>query len=113
MGLSSTAATAFLTQASPKMNFDNAVDKMEIILTQKWVALNGVAPVSIWTDYRRTGFPLGLHFSPDAARANDTPPVRLLYPQDEINVNNENVLAARAAQSYVDEFKTKLFWQNR
>jgi len=112
-GLTSTAASAFLSQASPKMNFDNAPNKLEIILTQKWVALDGVAPVEIWTDYRRTGFPLGLHFSPDAARANDTPPIRLLYPQDEINVNNDNVLAAYAQQSYVDEFKTKLFWQNR
>jgi Starch-binding associating with outer membrane len=112
-GLTSTAAAAFLSQASPKMNFDNAPNKLEIILTQKWVALDGVAPVEIWTDYRRTGFPLGLHFSPDAARANDTPPIRLLYPQDEINVNNDNVLAAYAQQNYVDEFKTKLFWQNR
>jgi hypothetical protein len=113
MGLTSTASAAYLTQANPKVNFDNAPSKLEIILTQKWISLNGVAPVEIWTDYRRTGYPLGLHFSPDANRANDTPPIRLLYPQDELNVNNDNVLAARAAQSYTDEFKTKLFWQNR
>ena len=82
-------------------------------MTQKWAALNGVAPVEIWTDYRRTGFPSDLVFSVDPARASDTPPVRLLYPQDEINVNNASVLAAKASQNWVSEFETKIFWQNR
>ena len=46
----------------------------------------------IWTDYRRTGFPIFIHFSADPFKKNATPPVRLLYPQTEINTNNDNVL---------------------
>ena len=35
------------------------------------------------------------------------PPIRLLYPQNELNVNNDNVLAV----GDIDAFKTKIFWQ--
>ena len=114
MGLTGTESANFLTQPNPKVNYTNAPDKLELIVTQKWASLNGVAPVEIWTDFRRTGFPLNLHFSVDAALAGPgTPPVRLLYPQDEINVNNASVLAAKASQNWVSEFATKIFWQNR
>jgi hypothetical protein len=107
-------APSFISQPNPKVNYDNAQDKLELILTQKWASLNGIAPVEIWTDYRRTGYPSNLHFSVDPALAGPgTPPVRLLYPQDEINVNNANVLAAKASQNWVSEFDTKIFWQNR
>jgi len=109
MGLTSAAAGAYLSQPLPQLNIATGPNKLEIILTQKWVALNGVSPVEIWTDYRRTGFPLGLHFSVDPARDKDTPPVRLLYPQDEINVNNANVLAVGT----INAFTSKIFWQNR
>jgi len=82
---------------------------LELILTQKWASLNGIAPVTIWSDYRRSGYPSFLHFSVDPAKANDTPPVRLLYPQDEINVNNANVVK----EGDISAFKSKIFWQNR
>ena len=56
--------------------------------------MNGLNPMPIWTDYRRTGYPRFHSFvSQDPARINDTPPVRLLYPQTEISTNNDNVLA--------------------
>jgi hypothetical protein len=109
MGLSGSEAAAFLSQINPKVNFDLGSNKLEIILTQKWASLNGIAPVEIWTDYRRSGFPTGLTFSVDPARASDFPPVRLLYPQDELNVNNDNVLAVGT----IDPFTSKIFWQNR
>jgi len=109
MGISSAAAGVYLSQFSSKANFDNAPEKIELILTQKYIALNGVAPVEIWTDYRRSGFPTGLVFSVDPARAKDYPPVRLLYPQDELNVNSDNVLAVGT----IDAFTSKIFWQKR
>jgi hypothetical protein len=111
MGLTATEAANFVSQPSPLVNYANGSDKLKLILTQKWASLNGVAPVEIWTDYRRTGFPTGLTFSVDPARASDFPPIRLLYPQDEINVNNASVLAAKAAQGWKNEFETKIFWQ--
>jgi len=109
MGFVAQEDTAYVNQNTNATNFDKANDKIGLIITQKWVALDGVAPIEIWTDYRRTGFPQGLHFSEQSDRANDTPPVRLLYPQREISVNNDNVAAVGA----IDEFKSKIFWQNR
>ena len=53
---------------------------------------------------------IGLHFSSDPAKAGPgNPPVRLLYPQDELNVNNDNVVAVGT----IDAFTSKIFWQNR
>jgi hypothetical protein len=109
MGLTSGNAINYLGQEFASVNFDVSSNKLELILTQKWASLNGIAPVTIWSDYRRTGYPSGLHFSVDPAKENDTPPVRLLYPQDEINVNNANVVA----EGDINAFTSKIFWQNR
>ena len=109
MGFVAQEDTAYVNQNTIATNWDRANDKIGLIITQKWVALDGVAPIEIWTDYRRTGFPLGLHFSEQADRASDTPPVRLLYPQREISVNNDNVAAVGA----INAFTSKIFWQNR
>ncbi len=110
MGLASGLATNFLASAYATVNFDVASNKLQLILTQKWAALNGVAPVEVWTDYRRTGYPNFLHFSVDPAKSGPgTPPVRLLYPQTEITVNNANVVAVGT----IDAFTSKIFWQTR
>jgi hypothetical protein len=104
------AAATYLAQAGkPLVNIDLTSTPLKTIITQKWCALNGISAMPIWTDYRRTGFPDFIHWTQDAAKKNATPPVRLLYPQVEINTNNENVLA----QGDVDLFTTKIFWQNR
>ena len=109
-GLTAADAATFYTQNMFTVNYDNATNKINLILAQKWVALNGVAPVEIWTDYRRSGLPgVTIHFSEDANKLSETPPVRLLYPQREISVNNDNVVAVGT----IDAFKSKIFWQNR
>lgn len=107
--LGGTAADAsdYLSQGGkPLVNFDEAPSALEIIITQKWIALNGINPMPIWTDYRRTHFPSFIHFSQDPAKLNAKPPVRLLYPQTEINTNNDNV----QAQGPVSLFTTHIFW---
>ena len=103
------AAATYLAQLKPLVNYDAAPNKVQTIITQKWCALNGLNPQPIWTDYRRTGYPDFLHFTADPARLNDTPPVRLLYPQSEISTNNDNVVA----QGDITLFTSKIFWQNR
>lgn len=108
-GLKSSDAATFLSQSNSHTNFAMATNKRELIVTQKWESLNGVAPVEIWTDYRRTGFPSFLNFSITTGKKNDTPPVRLLYPQTELTVNNANVVAV----GKIDLFTSKIFWQNR
>jgi len=109
LGLTAAQAAAYLATEKTSVNYDLATNKLNLILDQKWVSLNGIAPYEIWTDYRRTGRPANLTFSKDPNVANPTPPVRLLYPQREISVNNDNVLAV----GKIDAFTSKIFWQNR
>jgi len=105
-GLTAAAAT-YLALPNPQVNYVNATNKLTLVLTQKWIAMNGIAPIEIWTDWRRTGIPATLHFSENANKANATPPVRLLYPQTEISSNNANVLAVGT----INAFTSKIFWQ--
>jgi hypothetical protein len=110
-GTQATADT-YLAQPIANVFYDPATTlaaKIKTIITQKWIAAEGLNVYPVWTDFRRTGYPNFLHFTADAARLNDTPPVRLLYPQTEINVNNDNVLL----QGTINLFTSKIFWQNR
>jgi hypothetical protein len=109
MGLTTAAAAAYIVSDKSTVNYDLASNKLNLILTQKWVSLNGIAPVEIWNDVRRSGIPTFIHYTEDPARQNPTPPVRLLYPQREIDYNNDNVVAVGT----IDAFKSKIFWQNR
>jgi hypothetical protein len=109
-GGTAAAASTYLSQGGkPLVNFDVAPNKIQTIITQKWLALNGISPMPIWTDYRRTGYPDFIHWTQDPARLNDTPPVRLYYPQTEISTNNDNVVK----QGDINLFTSKIFWQNR
>lgn len=111
-GGTAAAAATYLKQPIANVHYDAstpAAIKVKQIITQKWIASEGLNVYPTWTDYRRTGYPNFLHYSQDAARLNDTPPVRLLYPQTEINVNNDNVLL----QGTINLFTSKIFWQNR
>jgi hypothetical protein len=110
MGGAASDAASYLGQTSaPLVNFNEATNQLKTIITQKWLAMNGLSPMVIWTDYRRTGYPDFIHFSADPAKLNATPPVRLLYPQTEISTNNDNVVA----QGDINLFTSKIFWQNR
>jgi hypothetical protein len=109
MGLPADSAATFLAQENAAVNYDAAPNKVNLVLTQKWLSLNGVSPVEIWTDYRRSGVPNFIHFSEDQNKANPTPPVRLLYPERELTSNNDNVVAVGS----IDAFTSKIFWQNR
>jgi len=109
MGLTSTAAAAYTISDRSNVNYDLASNKLNLILNQKWISLNGVAPVEVWTDFRRSGIPSFIHWSEDPAKLNATPPVRLLIPQNEILYNNENVVAVGP----INAFTSKIFWQNR
>lgn len=104
--LTAANAATYLAQVLPDVNYDASPHKLEAIITQKWVALDGISAMPIWTDYRRTGYPDFIHFSQDPARKNDTPPVRLFYPQTEVNTNNDNVLA----QGTINLFTSHIFW---
>ena len=100
------AYDSYMAQPGDDVQWDLATDKIKLIITQKWYAMNGIDVLAAYNDFRRTGFP-------DAPLSTDVNskgkiPVRLFYPQRETLLNTANVLAA----GNVDVFSTKIFWNN-
>jgi hypothetical protein len=107
--LTAANAATYLAQPLALVGFDGASDKLKLIITQKWCALAGLGPMTVWTDWRRTGFPDFIHFTADPNKKNATPPIRLFYPQTEVNTNNENVLL-QGVTTTADLFAKNIFW---
>lgn len=98
------SATTYYTQAKSLVNWNTSTNKLEAIITQKWLAVNGIDAIQSWFDYNRTGFPKNL---PISALASTTDrPVRLAYPASEVTSNGLNL----PAQPNV--FTAKIFWAN-
>lgn len=83
----------------------NGADKIEQILTQKWIAniLNGYEG---WIEYRRTGFPVLKPVS--ASLNNDRIPVRMPYPADEAALNESNY--NKATRENDNSVNAKVWW---
>jgi len=101
-----TEAAAYYAQ--PSVSFAASTNKIESIIVQKYIALNGTDGEETWFEYNRTGYPTGIPIPEDAADAGRTVrPYRLLYPASEIARNSQNV----PAQTSETAFSTKIFWQ--
>jgi hypothetical protein len=105
-----TTAAGGSNVANPLVNYDAAtanggLGKQAIIIYQKYLALNSVASIEAWDDYRRTAQPkLPASTQSQSPRA-DKLPTRLLYPQSEVNTNAANVPTG------ITQF-TKIFWDS-
>ncbi len=97
-------ASTYYSKNQNLVSWDASSNKLEAIITQKWIAVNGITAEQSWFDYSRTGYPSGLPIS-QLATTNDRP-VRLFYPADEWSVNGENV------PTQPDAFTAKIFWGN-
>ncbi len=101
---------------------DGAVGGLFTIISQKWFALNAIAPYEVWSDYRRVdisntvnhfsygapvGFDPGPPISVSPSNTRTELPVRLLYPQSEYLYNAANVGSQPSAGSYPF---THIFW---
>lgn len=64
-------------------------NKMEAIMTQKWIALTGVNPEQSFFDYTKTGYPVTL----SSTIATNPKPNRLIYPLTEYISNANNIPA--------------------
>lgn len=116
LGLTADQATTYITNNAtyPDVDYDAAGGGLFTILSQKWFALNGIAPYEIWTDYRRTDYELGtpVDFDPgppisvDPGNTSTDIPTRLFYPQNEYNYNAKNV----GAEGTINVFTSKVFW---
>ncbi len=113
------AAYLVTNQGNKLANFAAAAsipEKVEAIITQKYIALNMVHGHEAWSEFRRTGYPRIVNGSADATLSfaslqshstrPDRLPVRLLYPASEAANNGHNV------PGDIDQFKTRIFWDN-
>ena len=96
-------AEEYYTQAIENVSWAASPDKIEAIITQKWIAFAGYNGFEAWTEYRRTGFPSDM---PLSTRAQGNIPVRLLYPLSEYSNNADNTLA----QGTINQYTSKIFW---
>lgn len=92
----------------------NDAERLEAIITQKYIALNMICSHEPWNDYRRTGYPKVVAGSTDpelsfasitsiSPRA-DKLPTRVLYPASEFSNNSANV------PKNIDKFASLIFW---
>lgn len=90
--------------AEARWNSNDYVDKLDAIITQKWVHFAFLVSREAWSDLRRTGYPSGLVF-PEIAGTIPNVPNRWRYPTTEVNYNPyyKDVQAE-------DTYYTKLFW---
>lgn len=99
-------ATAYYSQPIADAGWNASPDKLEAIITQKYISLCFTNVEEAWTDFRRTGIPADLQISNDPAvlypRVN-----RLIYPQSEYNANADNV----QKEGNVTMDAPKIFWQ--
>ena len=76
--LGATGASAYYGQNINNVNWAASSNKLEAIITQKWIAVNGITAEQSWFDYSRTGYPSNLPISIQATTSNR--PVRLSLP---------------------------------
>ncbi|MEN7549425.1 SusD/RagB family nutrient-binding outer membrane lipoprotein [Rapidithrix thailandica] len=87
-------------------SYDDAADKLALIMTQKWVALFTQGNEA-FADWRRTGLPA---LSPSVDNLNeDKIPRRLPYPTEEFSVNKSNIDAAIANQGEAG-YNGRVWW---
>ena len=99
-------ASAYLSMQNAVSNWDLGTDKLKLIMTQKWAAMNGINDMETWADFRRLNIPSDIPVSNNPAATVRKIPVRLLYPQSEYNYNPDNVLA----QGTISQFTSRIFW---
>ncbi|MDQ7949972.1 MAG: SusD/RagB family nutrient-binding outer membrane lipoprotein, partial [Pedobacter sp.] len=107
LGSTAAAATAYYTGSNqPLVNWAAATTanrQFEAIITQKWVANNGLNGFEAWTEYRRTGFPINIPVGLNNISSGKLP-LRIPYPLNEVQTNSGNV-------PVIDIFNTKIFWE--
>lgn len=89
-------------------------ERLEAIITQKYIALNMVNSDQGWNDFRRTGYPAIVNGSSDGtltfaslqsvSTRTDKLPSRVLYPTSELSYNNANL------PKEISEFTSMIFW---
>ena len=106
----SAGAPAYITAIStiPGLGLTGTFDqKIEAIMTQKWLSLTNVHPTEAFIEYNRTGYP----WTPMATTSVQShKPYRLMYPNSEYVANSANVPNMTSAECFTINAKTP-FWK--
>ncbi len=105
-GLTAADATTYLAKAVNNIGWASSTDKIEAIITQKWISMFSLTGFEAWSEVRRTGFPR-VPLATKAIQAKA--PARLFYPTSEIATNSESV----SAQNVTSQFDNKIFWAKK
>lgn len=104
LGAGSSAAYITAIDGVSGYGWTGTTDKVQAIMTQKWIALMHVNGIESWIDNVRTGYPaVPLPLTNTTGR-----PKRLMYPTSEYTSNSANVPAQTAANC----FATGPFWKS-
>lgn len=106
LGLTSAQAGAYIGSSDtvPGLGYNGGNIK-QAIMTQKWIATNGINAIESYIDMNRTGYPV----IPMATNSlYPTRPLRLLYPTSELVANSANVPSVGLSQIFVQG----PFWKN-
>ena len=95
-----------VTAGNDEVSWTASPDKYKLLMYQKYIAFNGIAPLESWTDYRRNGRYPDVPVSLSPSRVGTGLPIRLLYNENEYVVNTPNV----TAQGQIDNFSSKIWW---
>lgn len=105
---------------TPTVSWDNGTNKLEKIITQKWIA-NYPLGLESWAEFRRTGYPKMLTVYTNKSSVSYIGSIdktrmvrRLPYPKSEIDSNPENV--AYAITNFLkgeDLGSTDLWWATK
>jgi hypothetical protein len=102
-------SAAYLAQASVAYPIGGTLtQKLQAIITQKYISLNSLFNLEAYNEFRRTGYP-ALPQNPasqDPAAVSQTLPTRIPYPYSELQTNDNNLLL----QGTINVFTTKIFW---
>ncbi|MBD1363643.1 SusD/RagB family nutrient-binding outer membrane lipoprotein [Mucilaginibacter sp. ZT4R22] len=107
LGLTAAQATTYYSQDVANVGWTSSSNKLQAIITQKYLALNGYSFFEAWNEYKRTGFPAGIPRSIDTKAIGTTIPNRIYYPTTEYQQNADAV----GAEGTIDPFTSKIFWQ--
>ncbi|WP_288244975.1 SusD/RagB family nutrient-binding outer membrane lipoprotein [uncultured Chryseobacterium sp.] len=112
LGANATQVATYITTANtrPGLGWTGTdTQKIEAIMTQKWIALTNINPTEMFIEYNRTGYP----FTPLATTAQfPNKPYRLVYPNSEYAANSANVPNISSAQVFVKNQFTPFWNQN-
>lgn len=112
VGANTAQVTTYINNANTRPGLGWAgtdTQKIEAIMTQKWIALTNINPTEMFIEYNRTGYP----YTPMATTAQyPNKPYRLVYPNSEYAANSSNVPNITSADVFVKNQYTPFWNQN-